>query len=59
MACVITAPSSSSGKTLLSLVLISWARCNGQSIQPFKVGPDYLDPQLLSLTSNKICRQKV
>ena len=56
MACVITAPSSSSGKTLLSLVLISWAKCNGISIQPFKVGPDYLDPQLLTLTSNKICR---
>ena len=56
MACVIAAPSSSSGKTLLSLILISWARVNGQTIQPFKVGPDYLDPQLLTKVSQRPCR---
>ena len=51
MACVIAAPASGSGKTLLSLCLIAWARQLGHSIQPFKVGPDYLDPQLLSLAA--------
>ena len=56
MACVIAAPASGSGKTLLSLCLIAWARQLGHSIQPFKVGPDYLDPQLLSLAANHPCR---
>ena len=56
MACLIAAPSSNSGKTLLSLMLISWARSQGKSLQPFKVGPDYLDPQLLTLVSQKSCR---
>tara|TARA_Y100001968_G_scaffold330133_1_gene381152 strand:+ start:5020 stop:6405 length:1386 start_codon:yes stop_codon:yes gene_type:complete len=56
MACLIAAPSSGSGKTLLSLVLTSWACLKGKRIQPFKVGPDYLDSQLLSLVSKCPCR---
>jgi len=56
MACVIAAPASGSGKTLLSLCLIAWARQLGHSIQPFKVGPDYLDPQLLSAAATRPCR---
>ena len=56
MACVIAAPASGSGKTLLTLCLIAWARRQGRSIQPFKVGPDYLDPQLLSLSAGRVCR---
>ena len=56
MAVVIAAPSSGSGKTLLSLVLLAWARCRGHTIQPFKVGPDYLDPQLLGATAGRSCR---
>ena len=56
MACVIAAPASGSGKTLLSLCLVAWARQFGHSIQPFNVGPDYLDPQLLSLAANQSCR---
>ena len=53
MAVVIAAPASGSGKTLLSLTLLSWARHQGKSIQPFKVGPDYLDPQLLSAIAER------
>ena len=56
MAVVIAAPASGSGKTLLSLALLSWVRSRGRSIQAFKVGPDYLDPQLLSSVSQRPCR---
>ena len=56
MAVVIAAPASGSGKTLLSLALLAWARIQGHSIQPFKVGPDYLDPQLLSTIAQRPCR---
>ncbi|MFM7636000.1 MAG: cobyrinate a,c-diamide synthase [Cyanobacteriota bacterium] len=56
MPCLIAAPSSGSGKTLLSLSLAALARQRGQRLQPFKVGPDYLDPQLLSRVSGLICR---
>ena len=56
MAVVIAAPASGSGKTLLSLTLLSWARSTGRVIQPYKVGPDYLDPQLLSTAAGRSCR---
>ncbi|MFZ9228343.1 MAG: cobyrinate a,c-diamide synthase [Prochlorococcaceae cyanobacterium] len=56
MACLIAAPSSGSGKTLLTLLLLALAQRQGQSIQPFKVGPDYLDPQLLSRIAGRPCR---
>ncbi len=56
MACVIAAPSSGSGKTILSLLLIAWARKKRLKLQPFKVGPDYLDSQLLSSLSGLSCR---
>ncbi len=56
MAFVIAAPGSNNGKTILSLLLSSWTRRQGKSIQIFKAGPDYLDPQLLSAVSNKPCR---
>ncbi|WP_269622769.1 cobyrinate a,c-diamide synthase [Prochlorococcus marinus] len=56
MALVIGAPSSNSGKTLLSILLTAWAHKRKKSIQTFKIGPDYLDPQLLTLISKKPCR---
>ena len=56
MPCLIAAPSSGSGKTLLSLSLAALARQQGLRLQPFKVGPDYLDPQLLSRVSGLACR---
>ena len=56
MACLIAAPTSGSGKTLLSLLLAAVARQRGQSLQSFKVGPDYLDPQLLSRLTGLPCR---
>lgn len=56
MACLIAAPASGSGKTLVSLALTALARRRGCTIQTFKVGPDYLDPQLLSAASGRPCR---
>ncbi|MFQ6537466.1 MULTISPECIES: cobyrinate a,c-diamide synthase [Aphanothece] len=56
MPCLIAAPCSGSGKTLLSLCLAALARERGLRLQPFKVGPDYLDPQLLSRVSGLSCR---
>ena len=56
MPCLIAAPCSGSGKTLLSLCLAAAARSRGRRLQPFKVGPDYLDPQLLTAVSGMACR---
>ena len=56
MSCLIAAPCSGSGKTLLSLALASWVRDRGATMQCFKVGPDYLDPQLLGQVAGRPCR---
>ncbi len=56
MTFVIAAPSSGSGKTSLSLLLASWAKSKSKTIQCFKVGPDYLDSNLLTAVSERNCR---
>ncbi len=56
MPCVISSPSTDSGKTTLSLLISCWAFSKGVNIQTFKVGPDYLDQQQLSSIGQPICR---
>ena len=56
MSCIISAPSSDTGKTTLSLLISCWAYKKGLKLQTFKVGPDYLDQEQLSSIGHPMCR---
>ncbi len=48
-ACVIAAPMTGSGKTTVTIGLLSALAARGLSVQPFKVGPDFIDAGLHEL----------
>jgi cobyrinic acid a,c-diamide synthase len=55
MAVVIAGERSGSGKTTITLALLAALRAQGQPVQSFKVGPDYIDPMFHAHVTGRHC----
>jgi len=53
---ILAAPSSSTGKTTLTLALLRLLRDAGRRVASVKIGPDYIDPAFHAAASGRPCR---